>query len=119
MYKRQNLTINLLNGNNTITFNMLNSVCAFAICLAASVGSIAVTIATIGLLNININIIDPNTLKVKCIIAALLAFLLAPILEINEVTHVPIFLSLIHILNYLVHLQDNSKNIIIYTYYIF
>ena len=84
-------TINLLNGNNTITFNMLNSVCAFAICLAASVGSIAVTIATIGLLNININIIDPNTLKVKCIIAALLAFLLAPILEINEVTHVPIF----------------------------
>ena len=42
-------TINLLNGNNTITFNMLNSVCAFAICLAASVGSIAVTIATIGL----------------------------------------------------------------------
>ena len=70
---------------------MLNSVCAFAICLAASVGSIAVTIATIGLLNININIIDPNTLKVKCIIAALLAFLLAPILEINEVTHVPIF----------------------------
>ena len=35
---------------------MLNSVCAFAICLAASVGSIAVTIATIGLLNININI---------------------------------------------------------------
>ena len=84
-------TINLLNGNNTITFNMLNSVCAFAICLAASVGSIAVTIATIGLLNININIIDPNTLNVKCIIAALLAFLLAPILEINEVTHVPIF----------------------------
>ena len=82
---------NLLNGNNTITFSILNNVCAFAICLAASVGSIAVTIATIGLLNININIIDPNTLKVKCIIAALLAFLLAPILEINEVTHVPIF----------------------------
>ena len=69
----------------------LKIVCAFAICLAASVGSIAVTIATIGLLNININIIDPNTLNVKCIIAALLAFLLAPILEINEVTHVPIF----------------------------
>ena len=84
-------TINLLNGNNTITFSILNNVCAFAICLAASVGSIAVTIATIGLLNININIIDPNTLKVKCIIAALLAFLLAPILEINEVTHVPIY----------------------------
>ena len=43
------------------------------------------------IIDININIIDPNTLNVKCIIAALLAFLLAPILEINEVTHVPIF----------------------------
>ena len=31
-------TINLLNGNNTITFNMLNSVCAFAICLCTSLG---------------------------------------------------------------------------------
>ncbi len=41
-------TINLLNGNNTITFNMLNSVCAFAICLAASVGSNHLTKVTIG-----------------------------------------------------------------------
>ena len=30
-------------------------------------------------------------LNIKCIVAALLAFLLAPILDINDVTQVPIF----------------------------
>ena len=84
-----NFTIYLENGNSIATFIKLNSVCAFAICLAASVGSICVTIYVIGLFNINKNKILPITLNNKCIIAALLAFLLAPILDNNEVTQVP------------------------------
>ena len=61
-----------------------------AICLGTFVGSILVTKATIGLLKTIINNKVPITLKHRCIIAALLAFLLAPIVDSNDVTHVPI-----------------------------
>ena len=85
VYKRQ-----VLNGSNTITFTTLNRVWALAICLGTFVGSILVTKAIIGLLNTIINNKVPITLKHRCIIAALLAFLLAPIVDSNDVTHVPI-----------------------------
>ena len=80
----------LENGNNIITFVRLNKVCAFAICLAVSVGSKWVTMADIGLFKTSINIIVPITLKLKCITAARRAFLLAPTLDKSEVTQVPI-----------------------------
>ena len=44
----------------------------------------------IGLFNTNINNIVPITLKHRCIVAALLAFLFAPILDIREVVQLPI-----------------------------
>ncbi|EQF91081.1 hypothetical protein QGY_3864 [Clostridioides difficile 840] len=54
-------------------------------------GSQLVTMLTTGLFKNIKNITVPKTLKIRCIIAALRAFLLAPILDNSEVTHVPIF----------------------------
>jgi len=62
-----------------------------AICLATLFGSILTTISTTKRFKNTKKIIVPNILNIKCIIAALLAFLFAPILDINEVTQVPIF----------------------------
>ena len=84
------LTMYLENGNNIITFTKLNNVCEFAICLAGSVGFKYRTTALIGLFNTNINKIVPIILKHKCIVAALFAFLLAPILDISDVVQLPI-----------------------------
>ena len=85
------LTINPAKGSCITTFNILNNVCAFAICLCVSPASTSVTTYSNGYLSIVINIIVPTTLNHKCIKAARLAVLLAPILERIAVTHVPIF----------------------------
>ena len=86
-----NLTINLLHGNNKIVETMLNIVCTLAICLATLPGSSDTTNLTTIPFNKIKNMIVPNILNIKCIIAALLAFLFAAILDINDVTQVPIF----------------------------
>ena len=70
---------------------MLNIVCTLAICLATLPGSSDTTNLTTIPFNKIKNMIVPNILNIKCIIAALLAFLFAPILDINDVTQVPIF----------------------------
>ena len=78
----------LLNGSNNIVFTILNTVCALAICLLTS-GLIFVT-ATPNKPKNGKNIIVPTILNIKCIAAALCAVLLAPILAIIAVIHVPI-----------------------------
>ena len=74
-------TINLLNGNNINVDAILNIVWTFAICLATLSGSILVTAVTTSLFKNNKNNTVPNILNIKCIRAALLALILAPILD--------------------------------------
>ena len=69
---------------------MLKSVCAFAICLWTFPGEMYSTKYWTGTRSIVINMIVPIKLNRKWINAALLAFLLAPTLEIIAVVVVPI-----------------------------
>ena len=80
-----------MNGNNSKVDTILNIVWTLANCLATFPGSIWVTIFTTVLFKNIKNITVPSILNVICIMAALLAFILAPILDNKDVTQVPIF----------------------------
>ena len=69
---------------------MLNIVCTLAICLATLPGSSDTTNLTTIPFNKIKNMIVPNILNIKCIIAALLAFLFVPILDNKDVVQLPI-----------------------------